>query len=316
MFYFYLFMLTHNIKAIRRYCMKIDGVFSGGGVKAFAFIGALEVIEEKNLKFERVAGTSAGSILAAFIAAGYSVEEMKQLLDKLDLKDFLDPPSLTNLIPGSKWFFLYFQLGLNKGDKFERWVYNQLAKRNIYTFGDIKNGYLKVVVSDLSLGKLVVIPDDLERVYGINPNEFPVARAIRMSAGFPYFFMPKKVIGKNKVKSIIVDGGLLSNFPIWVLESETNVRKRPILGLKLSDSPEQSHPNTIKNALDMLHALFSTMKQAHDSRYITKSEKANIIFIPVKDVQTTNFMITEEVKKKLIQNGREHAEEFLKNWST
>mgnify|MGYP000997838462 CR=1 FL=1 len=47
----------------------------------------------------------------------FPVEEMKQLLDKLDLKDFLDPPSLTNLIPGSKWFFLYFQLGLNKGDK-------------------------------------------------------------------------------------------------------------------------------------------------------------------------------------------------------
>ncbi|WP_042145896.1 patatin-like phospholipase family protein [Paucisalibacillus sp. EB02] len=296
--------------------MKIDGVFSGGGVKAFAFLGALEVIAEKNLKFERVAGTSAGSILAAFIAAGYNIEEMKRLLDKLELKEFLDPPLLAKVIPGSKWFFLYFQMGLNKGDKFERWVYNQLAERNIYTFGDLKSGYLKVVVSDLTLGKLVVIPDDLERVYGINPNDFPVAKAVRMSAGFPYFFMPKRVLGENKVKSLMVDGGLLSNFPIWVFESETNKRTRPILGLKLSDSPEQSHPNNIKNALDMLHALFTTMKQAHDSRYIAKSEKDNIIFIPVKDVQTTNFMINEEVKSKLIQNGREQAQKFLKRWST
>src|SRR5690606_32812032 len=281
-----------------------------------AFIGALEIIAERNLKFERVAGTSAGSILAAFIAAGYNSEEMKRLLETLDLKQFLDPPLLANIIPGSKWFFLYFQMGLYKGDKFERWIHEQLAQRNIYTFGDIKSGYLKVVVSDLSLGKLVVIPDDLERVYGINPNDFPIAKAVRMSAGFPYFFMPKKVIGKNKVKSLIVDGGLLSNFPIWVFESETNKRTRPILGMKLSDSPEQSHTNNIKNALDMLHALFSTMKQAHDSRYIAKSEKHNIIFIPVKDVHTTNFMINEEVKKKLIQNGREHAQKFLKHWST
>ncbi|MFS0672789.1 patatin-like phospholipase family protein [Ornithinibacillus sp. 179-J 7C1 HS] len=296
--------------------MKIDGVFSGGGVKAYAFIGALESIAEKNLEFERVAGTSAGSILASFIAAGYNGDEIKRLLDELNLEEFLDPPSLTKIIPGSKWFFLYYQMGLYKGDKFERWIYYQLAKKRIYTFGDLKEGYLKVIVSDLTLGKLVVIPDDLERIYGISPNDFPIARAVRMSAGFPYFFMPKKLTGISKEKSLIVDGGLLSNFPLWVFESDTNKRTRPILGLKLSDSPQHTSPKKIKNALDMLHALFSTMKQAHDARYIAKSQKESIIFIPVKDVHTTDFKIDNNVKEKLINNGRDVANNFLRYWST
>lgn len=295
--------------------MKIDGVFSGGGVKAFAFVGALESIEDQNLQFVRVAGTSAGAIIAAFLSAGYHYKEIRCKLDELQLKEFLDPPSLTKYIPGSRWLLLYFQMGIYKGDKFERWIYDQLAERNIFTFGDLPKGNLKVVVSDLTLGKLVVLPDDLEQIYGINPDDFPIARAVRMSAGFPYFFIPKKLTGKDRVKSLIVDGGLLSNFPIWVFDSETNKRTRPILGVKLSDSPQPNNPRQIKNALDMLHALFSTMKQAHDARYIAKSEKANIIFIPVQNVDTTDLMIDDEVKKKLMKTGKEKAADFLKNWT-
>lgn len=293
--------------------MKIDGVFSGGGVKAYAFVGALESIEEKQLQLERVAGTSAGAIVASFIAANYRFNEINALLNELDLKKFLDPPKLTKIIPFSKWFFLYFQMGINKGDKLESWLHQQLANKGIYTFSDLEPGYLKVVVSDLSLGKLVVIPDDLKRIYGMDPNYFPVSKAVRMSAGFPYFFMPKKLPGKLK-KSIIVDGGLLSNFPLWVFENGYK-RDRPILGVKLSGKVEkQNQPRDIKNALDMFHALFSTMKLAHDARYISTSHKNNIIFIPVEGVETVNFNISTETKEELIQSGKESADQFLKHW--
>ncbi|SHF60201.1 patatin-like phospholipase family protein [Ornithinibacillus halophilus] len=296
--------------------MKIDGVFSGGGVKAYAFIGALNTIQSRNYTFERVAGTSAGSILASFIAAGYNNEGIKNLLDELDLRTFLDPPKITKIIPGSKWLLLYFQLGLYKGDKFEKWLYNQLAKKKVYTFSDLPKGYLKIVVSDLTLGKLIVIPDDLERVYGIQPDRFPVSRAVRMSSGFPYFFMPRKLQGVRKEKSIIVDGGLLSNFPLWVFDQDSNKLKRPILGLKLSNSYDKIQPRKIANAIDMLYSLFSTMKQAHDARYVSKRELANIIFIPVEDIETTDFSIDDEKKQQLIENGQKHAEEFLKRWTT
>lgn len=296
--------------------MKIDGVFSGGGVKAYAFIGALKSIEENNLQLERVAGTSAGAIIASFLAAKYRTDEISQLFNEIDLKQFLDAPRMTRLIPFSKWFFLYFQMGLYKGDKFERWLFKQLAAKNIYTFGDIKEDYFKVVVSDLTLGKLVVIPDDLEKLYGIDPAFFPVSKAVRMSAGFPYFFMPKKLPGKNNNKSVMIDGGLLSNFPLWVFENNGTENKRPVLGVKLSSSIDTSPPRKITNALDMFYALFSTMKLAHDARYVSKSSQHNIIFVPVEEVDTINLHVSDDIKKKLTTAGKHSADTFLKYWPT
>src|SRR5699024_10413719 len=124
---------------------------------------------------ERVAGTSAGAIIASLIAANYSLQEINQMIDELNLEQFLDAPKLTKVFPFTKWLFLYFQLGIYKGDKFEQWLYDKLASKNIYTFRDIKKGYFKVVVSDLTLGKLVVIPDDLNRLYNINADNFSIA---------------------------------------------------------------------------------------------------------------------------------------------
>lgn len=296
--------------------MKIDGVFSGGGVKAYAFMGALQSIEEHKLSLERVAGTSAGAIIASLIAANYQTDEIQQLLNELDLKKLLDPPSLTTIFPLSKWLFLYFQMGINKGEKFERWLYEKLANKRVYTFNDLKRDQLKVIVSDLSLGRLVVIPDDLQKTYGIEPSYFPVSTAIRMSAGFPYFFMPKKLPGKTNKKSIIVDGGLLSNFPLWVFENEDGKKKRPILGVKLSESMERHEPRNITNALEMFNAVFSTMKQAHDARYISKSQQNNVIFIPVDKISPVDLSISDDKKQQLIECGKQRADRFLQHWPT
>ncbi|MBU5466375.1 patatin-like phospholipase family protein [Virgibacillus sp. MSJ-26] len=294
--------------------MQIDGVFSGGGIKAYAYIGALQEIHQHNLTFKRVAGTSAGSIIASFLAAGHTPSEIEKLTNQLDLKAFMDAPVITKYIPGTKWFFLYFQMGLYHGRRFEEWLQNKLADKNVYTFGDLPKDALKVIISDLSLGRLIVIPDDLERVYGIQPKYFPVAKAVRMSSGFPYFFMPKKMPGKEKQKSVIVDGGLLSNFPMWVFENKKSKNSRPILGVKLSESMDNPHPQKIRNALDMLHALFSTMKKAHDTRYISKHDINNIIFIPVDNISATDFNLSQNEKEKLIDLGRERTKQFLKYW--
>jgi len=295
--------------------MKIDAVFSGGGVKAFAFVGVLSSLDDADFKIERVAGTSAGAIIASLIAANYSTDEIIKVMEELEPKNLLDPPKLTEFIPFSKWLFLYFRLGINKGDKLENWLYELLAKKNVYTFNDIQEGYLKVVVSDLSLGKLVVLPDDLERLYGLNPRYFPISKAVRMSAGFPYFFMPKKIPGKTNGKSIIVDGGLLSNFPLWLFSNGDKKDKRPVLGVKSSGSYEQlDQPGRIHNAFDMFTALFSTMKQAHDARYISKTDKNHIIFLPIGDIDTVDFHINKETKDKLFKIGKERSDSFLRKW--
>lgn len=294
--------------------MRIDTVFSGGGVKAYAYLGVLESLKKHNFQIERVAGTSAGAIVSAFIAARFTTDEIEELLEELDVKLFMDPPLITQFLPFTKWLFLYFQMGIYKGDRLEEWITLKLEEKNIRTFRDIEEGYLKIIASDLSLGKLVVFPDNLKEYYGLDPEDFPIAKAVRMSAGFPYFFMPTKLKDKSKGKSIVVDGGLLSNFPIWAFgKNETHLR--PVLGIKLTEkTQEQNGGHKITNALNMFQALFLTMKKAHDMRHVSKEEEKNILFVPVGNIEAIDFDISEKEKEKLALTGLERANEFLAKW--
>lgn len=62
--------------------MEIDLVFEGGGAKGIAFVGALQALERHNHKPRRVLGTSAGSITACLVAAGYSAQECLEVLSE------------------------------------------------------------------------------------------------------------------------------------------------------------------------------------------------------------------------------------------
>ncbi|MCM3122369.1 MULTISPECIES: patatin-like phospholipase family protein [unclassified Mesobacillus] len=292
--------------------MYIDGVFSGGGIKGLALVGACAAIEERGFRFKRVAGTSAGSLIAGLLAAGYTSTEMAGILDGLDLKKFLD--SRKTLFPSAltKWLFVYWRLGLYKGDELECWISEVLAARGLRTFGDLAPDALRIIASDLTNGRLLILPDDLPK-YGVDPRTFPVARAIRMSCSLPFFFEPVKLrdrVGAN----IVVDGGVLSNFPMWLFDQENVKKVRPVLGVKLSQNLIQQPTNKIKNALQLFEALFETMKDAHDSRYISRKHEKNIIFIPMEGNLTTEFQLSDEKKLELIELGKKNAEKFFKSW--
>jgi NTE family protein len=292
--------------------MYIDGVFSGGGIKGLALVGACAAIEERGFRFKRVAGTSAGSLIAGLLAAGYTSAEMAGILDDLDLKKFLD--SRKTIFPSAltKWLFVYWRMGLYKGDELECWIAEKLAARGLRTFGDLAPDELRIIASDLTNGRLLILPDDLPK-YGVDPRTFPVARAIRMSCSLPFFFEPVKLrdrVGMN----IVVDGGVLSNFPMWLFDKDNVIKVRPVLGVKLSQNLIQQPTNKIKNALNMFEALFETMKDAHDARYISRKHEKNIIFIPTESNLTTEFQLSDEKKQELIDMGKKNAERFFKSW--
>ncbi|WP_066047117.1 patatin-like phospholipase family protein [Robertmurraya korlensis] len=293
--------------------MYIDGVFSGGGIKGIALVGAYEAIEKKGFRFKRVAGTSAGSIIASLIAAGYTSKEVYELIDELDLKTFLDTRPSYLPFRVTKWILLYWRLGIYKGQRLEEWLAEKLALKGVRTFADLQPQALRVVASDLSNGRLIILPDDLP-YYGINPNSFSVAKAIRMSCSLPYFFEPVK-IKHDHTTSTIVDGGVLSNFPMWLFDSENVKKIRPVLGIKLSHSMQDRPIKQITNAIKLYEALFETMKDAHDSRYISRKHERNIIFIPTEGVLTTEFELTEEKKQILFDLGKERASQFFAKWS-
>lgn len=292
--------------------MLIDGVFSGGGLKGFALVGAYQELERKGYEFHRVAGTSAGAILATFIAAGYTGKEIEEALDELDVLALLDPRKTILPLPLMKWLNLYWRMGLYQGNALENWFLEKLAVKGVYTFSDIPRGTLRLVASDLTNGKMFVIPDDLNS-YGVSADSFPIARALRMSCGIPFFFEPV-VLKVGLGDTIVVDGGVLSNFPMWLFEDEVGKKVRPVLGLKLSRNQEEAQGHKIKNALNLFEALFATMKNAHDEKYISRKHEKNIIFIPVDDVSATNFGLDEKSKDDLMKQGKERTIQFLKTW--
>ncbi|WP_141431682.1 patatin-like phospholipase family protein [Bacillus sp. 03113] len=295
--------------------MYIDGVFSGGGIKGFALVGAYQVIEEKGFQFKRVAGTSAGAIIAALIAAQYTSEEIYHMLDELNLEKFLDERRgfLPLPSPLTKWLFLYWRLGLYKGNELERWMEEKLRVKGLKTFSDLPPQTLRVVASDLTNGRMVILPDDLIH-YDIDPLSFSIAKAIRMSCSLPYFFEPVK-LKSNSETSIFVDGGVLSNFPIWLFDKDNIKKVRPVLGVKLSHRIMDRPKNKINNAIQMYEALFTTMKDAHDARFISRKHIRNIIFIPTEGVLATEFILTNKKKKALLEVGRTCANQFFKQWS-
>ena len=293
--------------------MNIDGVFSGGGIKGFALIGAYEELESRGFKFVRVAGTSAGSIIAALVVAGYTSKEIYELVDEFDLPKLLD--SRKSIIPFSiaKWLLVYWKLGLYKGNELEKWLKEKLEAKGLRTFSDLPPDTLRLIASDLSNGQMVVLPDDLEK-FGINPGSFSIAKAIRMSCSIPYFFEPVKLRSIDGV-NVLVDGGVLSNFPMWLFDKENVKKVRPVLGIKLNPSEYEHEKHQIKNGIQLFGALFETMKDAHDQRYISKKHVDDIIFIKAEGVSLTEFNLTDEKKQKLFEIGREHAKKFLNRWS-
>jgi NTE family protein len=306
--------------------MKVNAVFEGGGVKAIGLVGAVQVAEQRGFTFHQVAGTSSGSIVAAFLAAGYNADEMKQLILQTPFTSFLKKSWLFQFKVVGPALRLLVKKGLYSGEQLEYWVYQILLKKGIRTFADLKPNQLRIIASDISRGRLLVLPDDIAQ-YGIDPKMLTVAKAIRMSTSIPYFFDPVIIRKSTRVKVsekfdneyiYVVDGGILSNFPMWLFDdqeiTDTPSPTTPTIGFQLVGK-QQNMARKIHGPLSMFQALFSTMMEAHDERYIEEHNRFRTIKIPTVGVQTTQFDIDNETSMKLFESGQNAAEHYFEKWS-
>ncbi len=286
----------------------------------------MAVAEERGYQWANVVGTSAGAIVAALVAAGYNAAEMKEILVELDYSRFKDASMLDKVPLVGPVSSLIFEKGIYEGKFFENWMRKLLKEKNVETFNDlILEDYgsderyrfkLRVVASDISHGRLLVLPQDIAG-FGIRPEELDVAAAIRMSMSIPFFYEPVKIKNREtKETSYIVDGGLLSNFPVWLFDTEGNIPEWPTFGFKLVEPDEELQvPNRVRGPISLLRALFSTMMEAHDKRYIKDEHFVRTIPIPTLGVGTTEFDISREKSEALYQSGRRAAERFLSTWN-
>ena len=75
---------------------KADLVLEGGGIKGLGLVGAVLRLMREGYTFPRVAGTSAGAIVGAFVAAGITADELAEVMDRLDYRKVPDrnPPGI------------------------------------------------------------------------------------------------------------------------------------------------------------------------------------------------------------------------------
>ncbi|OYD09994.1 hypothetical protein CHM34_02355 [Paludifilum halophilum] len=291
--------------------MRADAVLEGGGIKAFGLVGALSVAEEKGYEWKRLAGTSAGAIIASLLAAGYRSGELYRLLYQHDFTRFT--PDTWHKIPWIGTVLrLWIHKGLYPGKPLEQWVGGLLAEKGVYTFADLKERELSIIASDISRRNLLVLPRDLED-YGIHPAKFSVARAVRMSCSIPLFFDPVKVYHRaSKAVSYVVDGGVLSNFPVWIFDK--NPPRWPTFGFRFL-SETGGEPRRINGPISLLRAMFLTMLDAHDNRHIKEQDKIRTIQVPTLGVEMTDFNLEEERRRALFEAGVDAARCFFRDWT-
>ncbi len=292
--------------------VQADAVFEGGGVRALGLAGALQVAEERGYQWNRLAGTSAGAIVASLLAAGYRGEEITKMMLEEDFLKLIPTTMLSRVPLVGPALRLWFRYGLYSSRFLERWIYDLLAQRNIVTFGDLKERKLSIIASDISRGTLLVLPDDLEE-YGHRVERFPIARAVRMSCSIPFFYEPSKMMHvPSAKKSYIVDGGMLSNFPVWLFDRENP--RWPTFGFRLvSETAGEEHH--ISGPITLLRAMIYTMLEAHDNRYIKEQDKLRTILVPTLNVRAIDFHIEREQREKLVQAGMDAANHFFQNWT-
>jgi NTE family protein len=304
--------------------LRADAVFEGGGVRGIAFVGALEVAEEEGYRWVNVAGTSAGAIVAALLAAGYTAREMADILKTLDYTRFRDTSWLDRIPLVGPLLSLIFENGIYEGDYFLRWMRGLLRAKGVRTFGDLilqefsdDERYrfrLRVIASDISRGEMLVLPQDIVH-YGMRPEGLEVALAVRMSMSIPFYFEPVYLRDRRTGrKSCIVDGGILSNFPVWLFDTEEEPLW-PTFGFRLSDYPEGRAPQrSIRGPVSLLSALFSTMMAAHDARHIREQDFVRTIVIPTLGVESTDFSLSRDKAEALYASGKEAARRFFARW--
>ncbi|MDT7730179.1 MAG: hypothetical protein QOK45_432 [Mycobacterium sp.] len=316
-----------------------DLVLSGGGVKGIGLVGAVVALMDGGYRAQRVSGTSAGSIVGAIVAAAsmgdqLGPEEVKELALQLDYHKFTDPGTVERLPVLGPSLAVLRGTGIYKGDYAHDWVRSQLKNLGVGTFGDLaidddslpaeQRYKLVVTVADVTTGQLVRLPWDYRRVYGLDPDEQFVADAVRASMSIPFYFRPVTLTSSTGLTSTLVDGGILSNFPIDSLDrTDRRPPRWPSFGVTvLPNLPEGNDkvipalaPIRLLGPPHLLESVITTVLVGRDQAYLSQPwVSARTIRVDSTDVGFLDFGISDNEIEALYVKGYAAAQKFLSSW--
>lgn len=224
-------------------------VLGGGGARGAAHIGVIEVLERAHVPICRIAGTSMGAIVGGLYASGYSPDEMREIVGKLDWNDlFSDDPVRVDMPMRRKQadyrYLLNFEIGWKNGRIITPVGVVQgqklllLLRRLLASTWDLED-FDQLAVPFRAIATDIV--DGKEVIFG--KGDLPLA--IRSSMSVPGAFAPTNVDGK-----LLVDGGVMNNLPIDVARSMGATRLIVIdVGTPLATEAELSNPVALLNQM-------------------------------------------------------------------
>ena len=170
---------------------------------------------------------------------------------------------------------------------------------------------LKIIAADITKRDILILPDDLSR-YGIDSMNFSLAKAVRMSISIPLFFRPVTINYANK-NSFIVDGGIISNYPIWIFDSNT-IPRWPTFGFKFQDNSMSNSQIGKTDIISFVLDVIDTVVDKKEERYLISKDKVRSIEIDALKVKSTNFNISKEKANDLFNSGYASAKKFISSW--
>jgi len=315
---------------------RADLVLEGGGVKGIGLVGAVLQLMRASYTFPRVAGTSAGAVVAAFLAAGADDKALAGVMDRLDYSRVPDraAPGIPVLSEGVS---LLGAAGAYEGDYIHNFLEHELSALGVSTFADLRRTdrgadknlapyqhyKLVVMATDVTHGRLLRLPWDY-RLLGLDPDEQRVADAVRASMSIPLYFRPVTIRNGNTGEhTTLVDGGVLSNFPIEIFDRTDGAKpRRPTLGIKvipeLPAGEAQLFPRLALPPLPpvrLLEQVIVTAIVGNDQTYLERPcVRRRAIQVDASAVGIVEFDAPAAKRAAVLARGEQAAERFLDSW--
>ena len=327
--------LSKSYSVTHKFFLPETVVFSGGGPKGIAYVGALKYIQEKKIlkKINNFIGSSAGSIMCTFISLATIYEEQRQKDDppyweflqniilNVNFMDFIDNKLLKEVLTQSKTTSVNINLNdllscfktllendaLCKGTVIVKFFKETLKKIGLdenITLGELyKLNHKRLILVSCSLSFDKTAYFDYKTAL-----DMPLVKAMRASMAIPYIFAPVKYNN-----DYFVDGGLTSNYPIdfFGYSADYSRPETKCIGIVLNSKEQILRPEKkrIKNigtyTLSLFQLLLGNVGNSLNKRNIHRT-----IFIDCDNITMTSFDISKKEKMKLISRGYNAAMEY------
>lgn len=272
-------------------------VLSGGSIKGFIILGALQYLYDNNLhhSIKTYIGTSIGSMISYFLCIGYTPLEIVIYICGHQLLEKLQNFNISDMLQGNGAASFS-----NIHDSLEKMTLSKIGY--LPTLSNIKDRFGKTLI----FTTYNISQDKIEYLSHETYPDLPCLSAIRMSSNLPMIFGDYRYGG-----SYYIDGGLGNNFPIDIGDKYGE----KILGLTLDDKTTD-FMDIKYNFLEYVYKLMSIpVCQLINNKIenASKNNKCKILRLKYGKINILNFNISPKQKLEMFSDGYNQIKEFLEN---